>query len=266
MQEIEVQDSVTATNCPIAVYQMGKVGSETIIKSLKEFGYSNNSIYHVHVMSDKNLEKSLGHLKEKNLPLTLQLEQSKELKKYLNRSASPRLKVITPVREPIGQHFSAFFQNLDRFYPDFLNSDGSCQETRIKDHLTNTVMTGNLPAMQWLDDEFRCALDIDIYENDFNQSAGYEILKQNNIDVLLLRLETSEIWSQAIAELLQLPNELTIVKTNIGSNKKYGELYQKMTREIKFPKSHLQEIYSCRYCRHFYPPNMIDRFINKWAW
>ncbi len=264
MKNIENPDENTNSNCPIAVYQMGKVGSETIIKSLNQLNLP-NSIYHVHVMYSKNLENSFNHLKEKNLPLTLQLKQSKELRKHLDSQERPHLKIITVVREPISQQISAFFQNLERLYSHLLDPDGNCREDKIKGHLKKIILGGNLQALQWFDRELKYALDLDVYEYEFNQVTGYQILKKNNINVLILRLESSDVWSQAIVKFLKLPNDLNILSSNIGSNKKSGKVYKKLIQEIKFTKSDIQKIYSSKYCKHFYPPYMIEQFINKWC-
>ena len=253
---------------PIAIYQMGKVGSETILYALKKLNLP-NSIYHVHVLAPQNLAASINHLNSQNRPLTLQLEHSLILQKYLSSEESTGLKVITGVREPIIQLISAFFQNIKHNFPHFLNSDDSWKSDEIYAHLYKVIANYDIHNLKkncnWFDNEFKAALGIDVYQYNFDRLQGYEQIKQGNIEVLILRLEASENWKIAITDFLSLEDDIKLIKTNSANNKDYKDIYRETVAKLKFPTSHLEKIYSSKYCQHFYTPEMIDRFIAQWS-
>ena len=258
-------------DCPIAIYQMGKVGSETILYAIKKLSLSRD-IYHVHVLAPKNLKASLNHLQSKNRPLTIQLESSQVLTEYLNSEKYIGLKVITGVREPIIQLVSAFFQNIKFNFPHFLNSDGTWQADKIYDHLYKLIANYDINDIKnfknncnWFDREFKPALGIDVYQYDFDRANGYGIIKQENLDVLILALESSQNWSSVITDFLNLESEIELTRTNAANNKDYKNIYRETVARLKFPSSHLEKIYSSQYCQHFYSPETIEKFIAKWS-
>ncbi len=258
----------TKKKCPIAIYQMGKVGSETILYALKKLDLP-NSIYHVHVLASQNLTASINHLNLNNRPLTLQLEHSLILRDYLSSEENIGLKVITGVREPIIQLISAFFQNVKHNFPHFLNSDGSWELDKIYDHLYKLIANYDIKNLKkncnWFEREFKPALGIDVYQYEFDRLKGYGRIKQGDIEVLILSLEGSQNWSSVITDFLSLEEEIKLIKTNSANNKDYKDTYQETVARLKFPTSHLEKIYSSQYCQHFYTPEMIDKFIAEWS-
>jgi hypothetical protein len=258
----------TATDCPIAIYQMGKVGSETILHALNKLNLA-NPIYHIHVLASHNLQASFAHLKSKNLPLTLQLEHSKQFLDYMANREDTASTIITGVREPIAQHISAFFQNIKLNFPHFLNADGSWQTVEIHQFLyqffLNYDINDRKQNCNWFDREFRTATGIDVYQYDFDRLHGYSIIEAQNLRILILSLETSQEWSKIITDFLHLELPLNLVKTNSASNKDYSEVYQRIINDLRFPSSVLERIYASRYCQHFYTQTALEGFINKWS-
>lgn len=251
------------TGYPIAVYQMGKVGSETILRSL-EASNLNNKIYHIHVLSPNNLEAAIKYHESRNRPLTLQLQHSLVFREYLGNKDYLGLKVITGVREPIIQFISAFFQNVKVEHPEFLNQDGSWESEGIYNLLYQRIMENRLNC-GWFDNEFKSALDIDVYQYDFNHDEGYSLIETEKVDVLILCLEKSDHWSEIISDFLSLESELKLVKTNCADTKDYKDIYQETIARLKLPVSHLRSIYSSKFCQHFYSADMIEKFISRWA-
>ncbi|MBR8827150.1 MAG: sulfotransferase domain-containing protein [Gomphosphaeria aponina SAG 52.96 = DSM 107014] len=266
----EISGKGILEKCPIAIYQMGKVGSQTIWRSLgmDNFVTQNSQdlpIYHVHVLGAKNIEIAINNRTEKNLPLTVQLKHGKELRAYLDTQENPHLKVITVVREPISQCISSVFQTMKVYFPNLINSDGTCKVKETQKYLTNVVVNEKLKASNWFEHEFKQGLGIDVYHHQFNPENGYGIIQEKKLEILILTLENSQIWSQVIADFLHLPNQLKIIKQNTSESKDYGTVYNQIITQLKFPVPVLEKIYSSQYCQHFYTPEMIESFISKWA-
>ena len=73
---------------PLVVYQMGKVGSTTIVRSLEALGLD-TSIYHIHYLTeyyrDINEEKQKSDLSPKNVHRCKLLWESQFLRRQLDR-------------------------------------------------------------------------------------------------------------------------------------------------------------------------------------
>jgi hypothetical protein len=85
---------------PVVIYQMGKVGSMSVLAALQDCGYE--PLHHVHVMNPKYMRSGTTHdpVHERNA-----------LAAYRDIIEAGRpAKFITLVREPIGRCISAFFQ------------------------------------------------------------------------------------------------------------------------------------------------------------
>ena len=172
---------VTTRQAPIAVYQMGKVGSETIINSLKNINLS-APVYHIHLLAPRHLDSVIPRYRKQNLPLTLQLKHSQELRAYLDDRPAAPLNVITAVREPISQFISAFFQNVKTSHPYFIEENGAWNEEKIYTYLHKEISNYDPKSAwncNWFDNDFKAALDIDIYQYDFNRELGYTEFTQS---------------------------------------------------------------------------------------
>ncbi|MEB3886920.1 putative capsular polysaccharide synthesis family protein [Lyngbya sp. CCY1209] len=252
---------------PIAIYQMGKVGSATILHSLQELNLP-NPVFHVHLLSAQNLEISTASFISRNLPLTLQLKHGKILRDYLDSRENASLKVITAVREPIGQLISSVFQNLKVDFTQFIDADENLKVKEIKDYIYNLICQYDVrdpgKNCNWFDREFKQALDIDVYQYQFDPKLAYTAFSKNNLDILVLRLESSQNWSEILTNFLNLEKPLKIIKTNTSDDKNYGDSYKDILSSLKFPVSVLDRIYSSKYCQHFYTKEEIEQFVNKW--
>jgi hypothetical protein len=268
MQTSQSISSRTIKNCPIIVYQMGKVGSETILNSLEKITDLSHPLYHIHVLASPNIKKSLEQIRSQGGLPTLQLQHSQIIRAYLDENTSPELKVITGVREPISQLISAFFQNIKQNHPSLIQTDGTFDREGIEKHLMGVIENYDPKTAwncNWFDNDFQSAININIYEKGFPHEKGYDIFSKNNISVLVLRLESSDIWEDAITEFLNLEEKFKIYRQNISDSKEYNTVYREVVSKLKFTTKTLNNIYSSKYCRHFYSQHMIQSFIEKWS-
>ena len=252
---------------PIAVYQMGKVGSETIFNSLIKLNLD-VPIYHVHVLYQKNIDRAINNYQKQNQPLTFQLKQSKILRDYLDRENNPALNVITGVREPVAQFISAFFQNIESSNPNFIDRNGDWKEKEIAEHLTKQLTNydiNNAWNCNWFDNDFKPALGVDVYQYKFDKELGYVEFSYQNIRVLILQLESSDLWSEQLESFFQLSEPIKIIKRNLSYDKKYNHVYKKILENFCLPATVLEKIYQSKYCSHFYTQEDIRQFLNRWS-
>jgi hypothetical protein len=104
----------------IIVYQMGKVGSSAILKSLQSLNLS-KPIFHVHYLTHDaidGIERKYANLSK---PIPKHICTSRILLNDIKKSVdgiNKKLKIVTLVREPVARNISAFFQNIDLLFQD----------------------------------------------------------------------------------------------------------------------------------------------------
>ena len=78
----------------------------------------------------------------------------------------------------------------------------------------------------WFDKEINVVFGIDIFKKQFDKSAGYQIVKSETADILLLKLEKlSDCHKIAFKEFLNF-NHFGLVNANLSKQKPYKNLYQ----------------------------------------
>lgn len=254
---------------PILIYQMGKVGSATVHETLL---YANlpHPIYHIHFLSYdgiKNAEKYFLNLKNPIKPS--HLSRSKILRQIIDKNSDIKWKIITLVREPIARNISDMFQTLDRYHPELVENGeikmSDVIELLLKNFFNYEPNTDY--TCTWFDNELKDVFGIDVYACGFNREIGYTILpKQRNVEVLILRVEDLNMnLENALVKFLDLNNPIKIIKSNVGSEKQYSEVYKNVLEDIRIPESFCKEIYSTKYAEHFYSEKMLHEFMLRWS-
>jgi hypothetical protein len=273
------RDSRYGKTLPLLVYQMGKVGSSSVTRSL-QMAKIDRQIYHIHFLTpelidqyEKKRRQYFSTTKEGELKHIWQYQYlNKQIKR---RSNGNRWKVVTLVRDPIARNLSTFFENIEQVPSETdqqrkFRSDEYGFEIIINNNDVGELIElffekidHDYPAV-YFDREFNSMFDIDLLAGDFPTAKGYKLYQAQKADILLIRLENlTECMTEAFREFLNLDN-LTLVNQNIGSQKEYGDIYQLFKDSIRLPESYINRIYSTKFMQHFYSQAEIDRFRTKW--
>ena len=273
---------------PIVVYQMGKVGSTTLLASLDASApvTSRYSIYHAHRLTPEGLEQieqlraeARSRLRNSLSRRRLRSEDiwsARWLSKRVRDSRSRhRWRVVTLVREPIARNISSFFQNLEtRLYYDYdsrLRYDSldavAAEVTRLflENYLEDRAIERiDLNPLTWFDSELQKVFGLDVYATEFDKARGYQIYDGERARLLLMRLEDLDrIHGEALKEFLDVES-FTLVKANTGRAKAYSELYKTFLDNLVLPAEYVDELYASRYARHFYTEQEIQTFRGRW--
>ncbi|MBW2020574.1 MAG: hypothetical protein JRI58_11090 [Deltaproteobacteria bacterium] len=254
---------------PILVYQMGKVGSITVYRSLKA-AKIRNPIIHCHFLSRENIrnvEQYFLSLPSQEVPD--HIEKCKRVSHYIHRNMKKhRWKVVTLVRDPVAREISDLFQNLKVVVPDLRVSKTTANIELATNTLLNTLKNFDESkdyACTWFDLELKDVFKIDVYDHPFDKQKGYQIYQGTNADTLLIRLEDlSKCLKAAMADFLNIP-DVALIRSNVGANKAYKQLYAKVESSIRIPRDSLDKIYSSKYARTFYSEEEICRFKRRWS-
>jgi hypothetical protein len=255
---------------PIFVFQMGRVGSNSVEHSLRT-AYRALSldvpVYHAHYMSNYDMVEARA---KQDLPdptlFIRDLQLARGLRKaILEDPAAPRLKVISLVRDIIARNVSTFYYALPEFIPDW--------EQRLKDNsLTVDYLhevfiskkSYELTALNWFEEQLKPVFDVDVYEAPFPKELGYKIYSSPKADLLVMRLESlSNCAEQAIRQFLGL-HDFRMSTVNTGDDRKTGQL-QRIFKTKPLPREYVNRMYASKLSRHFYTDAELETFTRYWT-
>jgi len=269
--------SSTASEDLLLVYQMGKVGSTTLVRSLQA-AVPGAHVYHVHALTPTAITRH-HRLYQQNFLRGRTIPRHHLESVYLRRlldtaeATNKYWKVVTLVRDPVARNVSSFFQTLDLYFGvgDKLRSSEprelvpELQELFRQSYETQRFEFRHDTPLTWLESELEAVFAVDVYRCEFPTHKGYQIFGQGNIQVLLLRLENLNSCAQeAFQEFLGL-GDFTLVRGNVGVVKDYRQLYRDFKQSAAIPKWYLRKMYTSRYARHFYTQDEIDRLMLQWS-
>lgn len=245
----------------ILVYQMGKVGSTAVTRSLRAAGVRSR-IYKPHFLTREGMGRAERQYR-KNWTggrRALHLWESQYLHQRVRRRRDGgKWRVVTLVRDPVARNVSAFFQTFDLDY----GHRNEAETERLVDAFLREFEWHDEP-LTWLDAELRSVFGIDVYARPFPRSLGYEIYENDVASVLLLRLEGLEQAApQAFHKWLGLEG-FAAVESNVGRAKSYSDSYRSFVENVRLPDSYLDRMYGSRYARHFYSDEEINAFRARW--
>jgi hypothetical protein len=254
---------------PIVIYQMGKVGSSTVYRSLANVKLS-GPIYHVHFLSQEGIDNAERYFLSLQTPQVPEhIERSRQLRKRLDRGKDTQWKIITLVREPAARDISDLFQNVDSYWPELLDEEGKVRTNEALEFLQGRFLeydeTTNYTCT-WFDRELKEVFNIDVYGTPFDHDRGYTIIPGQGAEVLILRLEDLGCsFGRAMSDFLGLDPGLEILSANVGEEKRHSAAYAYMLENITIPRAVCERIYASRYARHFYTESMRRDLVQRWS-
>lgn len=250
---------------PVLVYQMGKVGSSTVVASLRESDPS-LEVLHVHLLEDLDALEAQARATYPDPSETVkQIEWGRRLRERIRRSPDTQWCVITLVRDPVQRNVSAFFENLTEVIPD-------AYERRARGDLTAAELLDAFlerydhhAPLSWFQAQLQPVFDVDVFATPFDPDRGWALYESPRARVLLVRLEDlTGTGERAIREFLGL--EVFRLRTaNTGHDKPYAAMYAEFGREVGLPADYLDRMYDSAVARHFYSDAEIDAQRRRWT-
>jgi len=226
---------------PLFIYQMGKVGSKSILHSLENCGLKPVTHFHLFELLDK--------------------PQERFVRRYLQNSKR-QISIISPIREPVARNLSSFFHDFRGY---FNGKDlNKLKLSELEKHFYTDYDRHNFP-LEWFDKEFQTHTSIDVYEYSFPQKEGFLTIRQGRFRVLIFKLELpDEKKAQLIKDFLGL-KEFQLQLYNTASEKYYKDVYKKFVDNIQVQDSYLERMYRAKFSEHFYSNQELKQFIEKWG-
>ena len=269
-QETSDQRNVSVhspANGLILVYQMGRVGSRSIVASLDHY-YPSDHVVHGHYLSSfEKLEKRVkADLADTtNFMSDLKMVDERVRKAMREMPQNQRLKIISLVRDPVARNVSTFFFALSEFVPGWEAMISNDMLTPDDLHaIFVSKRTYVLSAFNWFDEQIKPVFGIDVYSTPFPKEKGYKIHSASNVDLLLLRLENLDQCAKiAFREFLDI-EDFELTKVNVGEERTAGDLYR-LFKTKPLPQEYVQWTYQTKLARHFYTEAELDAFTKRWT-
>lgn len=238
----------------ILVYQPAKVGSFSIYQSLKK---EKIPCAHIHRIADSDGENTSYYARYPELY-------------RLWRDALPekkRIKIITMVRDPIGRSVSSMFQRIYQNCISDIQTGMSLHDNAVF-HIVKDADYGKIGYMfEWFREELEKTTGIDIYKYDFNKEAGYGIIKENGIEILVLVMEKMDQNINVLKDFVgsEKMKNFTLLRQNVGSEKNYRYLYKDIVKSLQIPTRVLDFYYKDNLgMDHFYTKEDVEQFRSRY--
>lgn len=227
----------------VFVYSCPKVGSTSIVSSLRIFGSDKVDIIHIH---NEDMLRVLGHTQD------ITINELILFNKYLGKNVY----VINIYRSPIERKISTFFEKIGTYH--FNASD----ET-INNYDVNKVIKrfNDIFPYIGLGDHFIDKYDITIPAN-FDSTQKYLLVKENDITYITLRLKDSSIWGNILSNIFGF--KICTVKDYESSNKPIKNIYMLFKSQYKIPKNLLDSVMNCKYLNYYYSSSEKNMYYNEW--
>jgi hypothetical protein len=228
----------------VFIYTPPKVGSTTLVSSLRVSLGNSYSIVHIH---DEIMLNVLTGVTDVSI---------NEIIAFLS-SIGKRVYVIDVYRTPIERKMSEFFEKISPYH--FNNSEENINNYSIKrvserfNALFPHIGTG---------DHYLEKYNIGDHHHPFDFKKKYIVQKKNNITYIKLRLCDSSMWSTTLSTIFD--STVVMITDYQTDSKGIGELYKRFKREYKLPANYFEDIKNCRFLKLYYSEQERQDYLNMW--
>lgn len=263
------QAALSINQNPIIVYQMGKVGSMSVVDSLQRTFKTLSldvPVHHRHMLNELDEIERAIRADRANPDETLrEIQRGKELRRLIDSNPQQCWNLISLVRDPVARNVATFFQNLPEIVPDWRKQarNGTLDVRALQGTFLQINTIHGAPDA-WFDRQLKPVFDIDVYASPFPVETGYKIYKNPpRARLLVLRLEDLDrVAGPAMHDFLGL-EDFVIGHTNTTESKEYAAIYQ-IFKQIPLPAGYVNSMYGTRYARHFYSEEELEKFAQRW--
>jgi hypothetical protein len=231
------------TNKLVFVYSAPKVGSTSIVSSLRIFGTNKISVIHIH---DEEMLRVVGRI------TGVTINEIILFNKYLGREVY----VIDVYRSPIERKISAFFEKIGSYH--FNTKDEEVNKYNVFKVINRF---NNIFPHIANGDHFMDKYNITIPEK-FDYIQKYLLVEENGIRYIKLRLKDSAHWSSILTNIFGFT--IVVVKDYESCEKPIKDLYRNFMFYYKTPRNFVDELTNCKYLNYYYSEEEKREYIDSW--
>jgi len=230
-------------NKQVFVYSAPKVGSTSIVSSLRLFGIDKIDIIHIH---DEEMLRVLSNIKDITINEII----------LFNRYLGNDVYVINIYRSPIERKISTFFEKIGCYHFNVDDNDvNKYNVVRVINRFNN--------IFPWIGngDHFTEKYNIKIPDM-FDFKNKYLLVVENNVTYITLRLKDSHEWGTILTNIFGF--NIRIIKDYESSNKPIKYLYNTFKNHYKIPINLLNDIKNNKLFNYYYSFEEINNYYNEW--
>ena len=220
----------------IVVHTMGKVGSVSLVNTLKNNGWTAEHLHY-------------GFLKDGEFTTGSQLAIGKNIRTHLEN-----WNIITIIRRPLLRNLSAFFHSLGKYYKnDYYNPES------LKNLFVHKY-PHDWPD-RWFRDEF-----LEMYKFNpimhFDPEQPYMVFREGKLNLLVLKLEYMDKLDTALKDFgLRVIGQVHYVH----DNKNNTPWYNAFKRQLSLKESFIEQLNNLSYAKHMYSEADLSTDIARYA-
>ena len=227
----------------VFIYTPPKVGSTTLVSSLRISLGDTFSVIHIH--DDIMLSVLTGI---NNITVN-------EIINYIAKKGN-NVYVIDVYRTPVERKMSEYFEKISPYH--FNNSEENINNysiTRITERFNKLF-----PHLA-IGDHYFDKYDI-ANPTHFDFDKKYTVQEINSIKYIKLRLDDSKNWGSILSSIFK--REVILINDYQTTNKTIGDLYKRFKDEYKIPANYLELVRSCRYFNFYFSDEERKQYIDVW--
>jgi hypothetical protein len=227
----------------IFIYTPPKVGSTTLVTSLRvSLGKSYNVI---HIHDDIMLSVVTGFN-----DVTVN-----DIISFL-ANIGKNVFVIDVYRTPVERKMSEFIEKISPYH--FNNTENNISHYSIK-RITDRFnkLFPHLAQGEHYFDKYNIDEPIP-----FNFNKKYTVQEINNVKYVKLRLCDSKVWGELLSNVLK--TDIVLINDYQTETKQIGELYQRFKNEYRLPSNYFNLIKECKFLNFYYSEEERNKYLNEW--
>ena len=241
----EILNSLFSTRSPnyVFIYTPPKVGSTTLVSSLRISLGNTFSVIHIH---DDTMLSVLTGINNVTVNEIINYVAKKGVNVY----------VIDVYRTPIERRMSEYFEKLAPYH--FNNSEENINKYSVK-RVTERFnkLFPHLANGDHYFDKYGIA-----NPTHFDFKKKYTIQIINNIKYIKLRLDDSKMWSNILSSIFN--QEVILINDYQTTDKGIGDLYKRFKDEYKIPANYLELVKCCKYFNFYFSNEERKQYMKKW--
>ena len=227
----------------IFVYCPPKVGSTTLVSSLRLSASEKLTILHLH---NEIMLKVLYNITDVTV---------NEIIQY-NKQLGKQIYVVDIFRTPVEHKMSSLFENIDTFH--FNTTVGDLKTYDIKKIITrfNNLFPHLAPS-----DHFKDKYGIVVPEN-FDFERKYLLVEKDGVNYIKLRLKDSSYWRQILRNILHI--DIFLVNDYETDSKAVKDVYTNFKNNYKIPSNLLENIKNSHSLSYYLNDEERNTYIQSW--
>ena len=227
----------------IFIYTPPKVGSTTLVTSLRVSLGKSFNIIHIH---DETMLRVLTGIQHVSI---------NDIIHYLAQLGK-QVFVIDVFRTPIERKISEFFEKIAPYH--FNNT-----ETNIASYPMPRIVKRFNQIFPFLENGDHSFDYYGITPVPFDFSRKYTVQLFNKVTYIKLRLADSHLWAQILSTIFKL--KIVLISDYTTKNKDIGNLYSTFMAEYKIPSNFLDDIRNSTFLQFYYSHEERCKYLDSWA-